>query len=84
MGNLQELWLLSKSTRLTIDAWMTGLIKKLLALTHSQWIFRNITKHHHMNGTIKLDTKQDIMKEIERQLEMGLCNLPPKASSCWK
>ena len=57
---------------------MRGLIEKLLALTHSQWIFRNITKHHHTNGTIKLEAKQDVMKETERQLVLGLCNLPPE------
>jgi hypothetical protein len=64
---------------MTIDAWMRGLIEKLLALTHSQWIYRNITKHHHTNGTIKLEAKQDIMKEIERQLDLGLNNLPPES-----
>ena len=66
MRNLQELWLLSEPTCLTINAWMRGLIEKLLALTHSQWIFRNITKHNHTNGTIKLEAKQNVMGEIER------------------
>ena len=79
MRNLQELWLLFELTRLTINAWTRGLIEKLLALTHSQWIFRNTTNHHHTNGTMKLDLNQDIMKEIKRQLEMGLCNIPPKS-----
>ena len=77
LRNLQELWLLSKPTCLTIDAWARGLIKKLLALTHSQWIFRNIIEYHHTNGTIKLEAKQDDMKEIKRQLNLGLCNIPP-------
>ena len=58
---------------------MRGLIGKLLNLTHSQWIFRNITKHHHTNGTFKLDAKSDIMEEIEFQLDMGLYNLPPES-----
>ena len=56
--NLQELYLLSCPTRLTIVAWMGGFIGKLIDLTHPQWIFRNITKHHNTNGTIKLDVKQ--------------------------
>ena len=64
---------------MTIDTWMRGLTKKTLALTHSQWISRNITKHHHTNGTIRLEAKQDVMKEIERQLDLGLNNLPPKS-----
>ena len=79
LKNLQALWLQTEPTRMTIDTWMRGLIEKLLALTHSQWIYRNITKHHHTNGTIKLEAKQDVMKEIERQLELGLNNLPPES-----
>ena len=64
---------------LTIDAWMRGLIRKLLDLTHPQWIFHNIIRHHHTNGTIKLSAKQDMMKEIKRQLNMGLYYLPPES-----
>ena len=77
--NLLEYYLLSCPTHLTIDSWMWCLIMKLLDLTHSQCILHNITKYHHTNGTIKLDAKQDTIKEIERQLDMGLCNLPPKS-----
>ena len=58
---------------------MQCLTGKLLNLTHSQWIFRNIIKHHHTNRTIKLDVKQDTTKKIERQSDMGLCNLPPES-----
>ena len=35
--------------------------------------------HHHTNGTIELDAKQDIMKEIECQLEICLYNLYPES-----
>ena len=76
---LQEYYLSSCLIHLTIDLWMWGLIRKLLNLTHSQWIFCNITKHHHNNGVVKLETKQDITKEIKRQLNMRLYNLPPES-----
>ena len=79
LKTLQALWLQTQPTRMTIDTWMRGLIEKLLALTHSQWIYRNITKHHHTNGIIRLEAKQDVMKDIERQLELGLNNLPPES-----
>ena len=72
----QERHLLSQDTRMTIDSWMKGLIDQLLALTHSQWIFRNITKHHSVNGTIQLEKRESVMKEIERQLDMGMGSLP--------
>jgi len=42
---VQEYYLaLLPTTELTIDSWMKGLIAKLVAMTHSQWIYRNITK----------------------------------------
>ena len=72
----QESYLLSQDTRMTIDSWMKGLIDQLLSLTHSQWIFRNITKHHSANGTIQLEKRESVMKEIERQLDMGMGSLP--------
>ena len=42
-----------------------GFIGKLLKLTHFQWIFHNITKHH-TNGMVKLEAKHDVMKETKR------------------
>jgi len=66
---------LQPATELTIDSWMKGLITKLVAMTHSQWIYRNITKHHHTHGTIRLGERKQIVQEIERQLEMGTTSL---------
>ena len=62
----------------TIDVWMRQFIGQLLELTHSQWIFRNITKHHHTNGTIKLEARDDLLREVDRQLDLGLGSLPPE------
>ena len=62
----------------TIDVWMRRFIGQLLELTHSQWIFRNITKHHHTNGTIKLEAREDVLRKVERQLDLGLVSLPPE------
>ena len=75
----QESYLLGHETRMTIDTWMKGFIDQLLSLTHSQWIFRNITKHHSVNGTIQLEKRESVLKEIERQLEMGMGSLPEES-----
>ena len=53
-----------------------GFITKLLEITHSQWTYRNLTKHHQTNGTIALQAREDLMKEVERQLNLGLSSLP--------
>ena len=76
---LQETHLLGCDTMSTIDSWMRGFLEQLLSLTHSQWIFRNITKHHSTNGTIQLDRRESILKEIERQLNLGVGSLPPES-----
>ena len=39
-------------------------------MTHSQWLFRCITKHHRTKDTLVLARKEDLLKEIERQLDM--------------
>ena len=77
--DIQELHLLSWVTRLSIGSWMKQLINELLQLTHSQWIFRNITKHHQTRGTLHLKVREDILTEIERQLDPGLGSLPAES-----
>ena len=54
-------------------------INQEAARSHPLWIFRYITKNYHTNWTIKLDAKHNITEEIERQLVMGFCNLPPES-----
>ena len=39
---------------------------------------RNISKHHKTNGTLKLAARDDVIKEIDRQLDMGVGSLPAK------
>ena len=62
---LQEWYIASRFSMSTMDAWMQDIILKLLDITHSQWIYRSLAKHHHTKGTKKLDSKEDLMKEIE-------------------
>ncbi|KAL7526919.1 hypothetical protein ACHAXR_001711, partial [Thalassiosira sp. AJA248-18] len=77
--NMQEGYLIGAPTRLSIDSWIKGLIQLLLQLTHAQWIFRNITKHHSSNGSLKLAAREEVLKEVERQLELGLESLHPES-----
>ena len=79
LRRLQEFFLIGCDTLLTIDDWMRGFINKLLEISHSQWIYRNLTKHHASQGTIALKAREDLMKEVERQLNMGLDYLPPES-----
>ena len=74
----QRRYLASAPCRLTADSWMKGFVSQLLSITHAQWIFRCITKHHHTNGTNALKSRQEVLTKIEQQLDKGLEGLPPE------
>ena len=62
-------------TRLTVNSWLKGFVGKLLEMTHAQWIFRCITKHHQTKGTIVLKANEDLLQEIERLLSIDVDNV---------
>ena len=57
---------------------MKGFAAKLLEMTHAQWIFCCITKHHRTKGTKVLANQQGVLRAIEQQLDMGMASVPPK------
>ena len=69
---IQQEHLRQQEARVTVDSWLKGFVSKLLAMTHSQWLFRCITKHHRTKGPLILARKEDLLKEIECQLNMGV------------
>jgi hypothetical protein len=50
---------------------MKEMIMRLLELTHSLWIYRNIVVHDSMTGTHPLRRKEALQLEVERQLALG-------------
>ena len=58
--------MLHEDTQLIADSWMKGLVGKLLEMTHTQWIFRCISKHHRTKGSLVLKANKDLLREIER------------------
>ena len=52
--------------------WMTTLVKKLLDVTHSMWIFRNLSIHDPTTWILATQWKERIMDELEyHQQELG-------------
>ena len=51
---------------------MKGFTSMHLERTHTQWIFRYITKHHSTNGTKVLAMQEDLIREVERLLNTGV------------
>ena len=51
--------------------WVEKLIIKLLEITHSQWILRNLVVHDTISGTMVTRDKEELQQEIEKQRELG-------------
>ncbi len=51
------------------ERWAVGLSTKLLECTHGQWLYRNITVHDKVCGTLRSLRKEQILRDIEAQLE---------------
>ena len=56
---------------MSVGQWMSGLITKLLEATHGIWIYRNITIHDSVSGMVASKGKEQLKKEIEKQIEQG-------------
>ena len=68
---IQKSYLALSSYHISIDRWTTGLITKLLEVTHGQWLYRNEHVHDYISGTEETLRKEDIHTDIENQQELG-------------
>jgi hypothetical protein len=62
---IQSFHLAMSSSYLNGTDWAKQLISKLLHVTHSQWIFRNISLHDKINGYLHKKNSEEIMLELE-------------------
>ena len=55
--DMQTMYMCNRGSTCTEDHWSRELIRKLMELTHEQWLKHNLTKHHRNDGSIALKTK---------------------------
>jgi len=55
-----------------MTSWSCGLITKLLEATHGQWLYRCVQTHDTISGTNATMRKEQLQREIERQLDMDI------------
>ncbi len=53
------------SSYLNGENWTKQFISKLLQITHSQWIYQNISLHDRQHGYLHAMNATEIMQEIE-------------------
>ncbi len=62
---IQNFHLAMSSSFLNSANWAKQFISKLLHITHSQWIFRNISLHDKINGYLHKKQSEEIVLELK-------------------
>jgi hypothetical protein len=75
----QTFFLQMTNNRLNGKDWTKQLISRLLQITHSQWIYRNITLHDRTNGYLRNKTAEDLAEEIHRLAELQPEDVPAES-----
>jgi hypothetical protein len=54
----------------SLEKWSSGLITRLLEITHGQWLYRNYIVHDPVSGAIATARKEELLLEIEHQCKL--------------
>jgi hypothetical protein len=60
--------------------WTKLFISKILQITHSQWIYRNISLHDKCHGYLHKKKSEEILKEVEALLDLAQEDVPEESS----
>jgi hypothetical protein len=64
--NIQQQYYAVNESRMSLEKWCSGLITRLLEITHGQWLYRNYVVHDPVSGIIATARKEELLLEIER------------------
>ncbi len=56
---------------MSLEKWSSGLITRLLEITHGQWVYWNFIVHDLVLDTIATARKEELLQEIKWQQELG-------------
>jgi hypothetical protein len=71
IANIQLQYYAVNGSRMSLEKWCSGLITRLLEITHRQWLYRNYVVPDPVSGTIATAKKEELLLEIEQQRELG-------------
>ena len=69
--SIQEHFVAIRGLSISAQAWVQGLIIKLLEVTHGQWLYRNVQVHDLITGKHATDRKEQLQQLIEEQILLG-------------
>jgi hypothetical protein len=77
--SLQHAHLLNAPTVMNVLDWTKQFISKLLHITHGQWIYRNISRHHTKLGLLKDMERRELLVEIDRLMSLDPSEVPEES-----
>jgi hypothetical protein len=72
---IQQQYYALNGMHMSLEKWSSGLITRLLEITHGQWIYQNFIVHDPVLGIIATAKKEELLLEIECQRELGDASL---------
>ena len=76
---MQQLYLRVVNCRMNGDDWIKQFITRLLKISHTQWIFRNISLHDNRQGHLARLRRADLAVEMERLHSLDPRDVPEES-----
>jgi hypothetical protein len=73
---LQQQYLRTQQARINSDNWIKMFISKLLQISHTQWIFWNLTFHDRQQGHLAMLRREELEEEMERLHSLDPAEVP--------
>jgi hypothetical protein len=61
---------------MTSNDWIKHFIGRLLLISHSQWLYRNFTLHDKSRGYLRLQSRREVLKEVDRLMDTNPDDIP--------
>jgi hypothetical protein len=69
MRPLKESYLIVEGSPQSPTLWASGLVTRLLEITHGQWLYRCMQVHDKLHGTLITTRKVDLQTQIEEEID---------------
>ena len=77
---LQQLHLRSTPCRINADDWCKQFIARLIKISHTQWVFRNLTLHDAHFGHLAMLRRAELARELEGLQALDPRDVPPESA----
>jgi hypothetical protein len=77
--HIQQAYLAGSQSPMNGRDWVKSFISELLVISHTQWLFRNITLHDKRQGYIATTRRKELLTEIEKLHNTPIEDIPPES-----